>query len=142
MSRSTDKYVEKYVSDKMPARVKKALAEAQFSLYYGSGGGGMGWVKASKIVEEWWDKHMRDDLAVDDGGNVSTEHEFKRWLEQIADERYKEATQEAIDQDYEEDEVHPYASREAENYADGAMETTTVYDSGDVKRLILGKDWP
>lgn len=152
MPSSTDKDIEKYVHDLMPKKVKKALADAKYDLYYGpSGGGGMGWVKASKIVEDWWDENMGDDLVVDDAGNVSTKHDFDRFVEQLYDEREKDALQEAVDEgigDDEEDEYdadeakEKYAKQEAQNYADGTIETSTEYDSRDVRRLVLGKDWP
>jgi hypothetical protein len=151
MSRSTDKDIEKYVHDLMPKRVKKALADAKFSLYHGPGsGGGMGYGKASEIVEDWWSENMGDDLVVDDGGNVSTKHDFDRYLNQISDERYNEALQEAIDEgigdeeEYESDADEAkikYAKGEAQNYVDGTLETSTIYDSRDVRRLVLGKDW-
>lgn len=152
MSRSTDKDVEKYVQELMPKKVKTALADAKYDLYYGPGsGGGMGFVKASEIVERWWSEHMGDDLVVDDGGNVVPKYMFDRYVEQSSDEREKEALQEAIDEgigDDEEDEDDAdeakvkYAKREAQNYAESSYETATVYDSGRVKRMILGKDWP
>lgn len=140
---SVDRDVLEYVKKKMPKRVQKALADAKYELFYGpSGGGGAGWVKSSKIVEDWWDENMRDDLVVDDGGNVTTKHNFDRYLNQLRDERHKEAKQEAIDEDYEEDDIEPYADREAESYADSAIETSTLYEEHDVKKLVLGKDWP
>jgi hypothetical protein len=152
MSRSTDKDVEKYVHELMPKRVQKALANAKYDLYYGPGsGGGMGFVKASEIVESWWDEHMSDDLVVDDGGNVVRKYMFDRYVEQSFDEREKEALQEAIDEgigDDEEDEWDrdeakvKYAKQEAKNYTDSSYETATIYDSNRVKRMILGKDWP
>ena len=152
MSRSTDEDVRDYVAKKMPTRVKKALADAKWDLYYGpGGGGGMGWVKASKIVEEWWDSHMSDDLVIDDAGNVSTKHDWNRFLRQSFDEREKEALQEAIDQgvgddaedEWEADEAKErYARAEAESYVAGSEETATLYDERDVRRLVLGKDWP
>lgn len=152
MSRSTDEDVAAYVREKMPARVRKALADAKYDLYYGpSGGGGMGWEKASKIVEEWWDRNMRDDLVVDDAGNVSTKHDFDRYLRQIYDERQKEAFQEAIDQGLDDSEetwtvegteADRYAEREARSYVESTEEITTHYDESDVRRLVLGKEWP
>jgi hypothetical protein len=154
MSRSTDGDVERYVREKMSARVRKALADAKYDLYYGpGGGGGMGWEKASKIVEEWWDRNMSDDLVVDDAGNVSTKHDFDRYLDQMADEREKEALQEAIDEGIESEEAEwidgtyqtpaeAQARREAQYYVDGETERSTVYDERDVRRLVLGKDWP
>lgn len=151
MSRSTDKDIEKFVFERMPAKVKKALADAKFDLYYGPSGGGMGFVKGSEIVERWWDQHMNDDLVVEDVGHVSTKHDFDRFIEQIYDEREKEALQEAIDEgvgDDEEDEWDrdeaktKYAQRQAQSYADAVSEDATIYDSSDVKRVILGKDWP
>jgi hypothetical protein len=152
MSRSTDKDIEAYVNGLMPKKVKKALADAKYDLYYGPGsGGGMGFEKASRIVEEWWDENMQDDLIVDDGGNVSTKHDFNRFVDQIFNEREKEALQEAIDQgigddeEYEEDAdeaKEKYAKQEAQNYVDSAHETSTHYDERDVRRIVLGKDWP
>lgn len=152
MSRSTDEDVAAYVREKMPARVRKALADAKYDLYYGpSGGGGMGWEKASKIVEEWWDENMRDDLVVDDAGNVSTKYDFDRYLRQIYDERQKEAFQEAIDQGLDDSEetwtiegteADRYAEREARNYVESTEEVMTHYDDSDVRRLVLGKEWP
>ena len=152
MSRSTDKDIEKFVYERMPAKVRKALHDAKFELYHGpSGGGGMGWVKASEIVESWFDQYMNSDLVVDDGGNVSTDYDFDKYVDQIYEEREKEALQEAIDEGIGDDEKDEwdrdeakmkYAQAEAERYADGARETTTAYDSSDVRRMILGKDWP
>jgi hypothetical protein len=152
MSRSTDKDIEKYVFEQMPAKVKKALADAKYDLFYGpSGGGGMGFVKASEIVERWWDEHMNDDLVVDDGGNVVRKYMFDRYVEQSSDEREKEALQEAIDEGIGDDEEGEwdrdeakvkYAKQEAQNYADSSYETATVYDSNRVKRMIFGKGWP
>lgn len=154
MSRSTDENVVAYVREKMPKRVREALADAKYDLYYGpGGGGGMGWVKASKIVEEWWDEEMRDDLVVDDAGNVSTKHDFDRYLDQVADEREREALQEAIDEGIESEEAEwidgtyqtpaeAQAKREAQSYVDGETERAMVYDERDVRRLVLGKDWP
>jgi len=154
MSSSTDRDVVAFVEKKMPARVKKALADAKFSLHYGpSGGGGMGWSKASKIVEDWLDANMHDDLVVDDGGNVSAQHSYTRYLEQLFDEQEKEALQEAIDEGYETDErewidgryqtpAEAEAARRAQAYVDGANEQSVLYEERDVRRLILGKDWP
>ncbi len=154
MSRSTDKDIETYVAGLMPARVKKALAKAKFNLYYGAADPGEDigetWGKNSRIVEDWLDENL-DDLVVDDGGNVSTKHDFDRFVDQLYDEREKEALQEAIDEgvgDDEEDDDDAdeakikYAKQQAQNYADGAHETSTLYDSGDVRRIILGRDWP
>ena len=155
MSRSTDEDVVAYVREKMPERVRKALADAKWNLYYGASDPDedieMTWTEASKIVEDWWDDHMRDDLIVDDAGNVSTQHDFSRWLHRLYKEREEEALQEAIDQgigDMEEDEWEAtearekYAKQEAASYADSAQEEATLYHERDVRRLVLGKDWP
>lgn len=153
MSRSSDKALVEYVKKKMPARVKKALADAQFDLHYGPGaGGGMGWVKASKIVEEWWDENIGD-LVVDDGDNVLSKHDFDRAVESAADDYEKEALQQAIDEGFPTEEqewidgryqteAEAEASRQAQNYANDEIERATLYDERDVKRLVLGKDWP
>lgn len=143
MSRSTDKDIEKFVFEQMPTKVKKALADAKYDLYYGpSGGGGMGFVKASEIVERWWDEYMNDDLVVDDGGNVSTSYDFDKYVKQLGDERFTEAFQEAIDDGDEGMFADTRASEEATSYIESEYERATVYDSSDVRRLILGKDWP
>lgn len=154
MSRSTDNDINTYIRDLMPERVRKALAKAKFNLHYGAEDPDEDieetWDKNSKIVEDWLDENL-DDYVVDDGGNVSTKRDFDRFVDQIYDEREKEALQEAVDQgigDDEEDEDDAdeaklkYAKQEAQNYADGAHETATSYDSSDVRRIILGKDWP
>src|SRR5208337_4335279 len=116
MSKSTDKDIEKYVLSMMPKNVKKALADAKYDLHYGpSGGGGrMGYVKASKIVNDWWRDNMNDDLVVDDGGNVSTEHEFEHFVRESVKELYKEgkaqALKEGLDDDEERDTEYGYVS--------------------------------
>jgi hypothetical protein len=154
MSRSTDDAIETYIRDLMPKKVKKALAKAKFNLYYGAEDPDEDieetWETNSKIVEDWLDENLND-FVVDDAGNVSTKHDFDRFVEQLYDEREKDALQEAVDQgigDDEEDEWEAdearekYAKEEAQNYADGAIESSTFYDSSDVKGMILGSDWP
>jgi hypothetical protein len=137
----------------MPKKVKKALAKAKFNLYYGAEDPGEDigetWETNSRIVEDWFDENV-EDLVVDDADNISTKHDFDRFVEQLYDEREKEALQEAIDEgigddeeEWEADEAkEKYAKKEAQNYVDGAMETSTFYDSRQVKRIVLGRDWP
>ena len=153
MSKETDKAIEAYVAEKMPKTVKKALADAKYDLHYGpSGGGGMGWVKASKIVNDWWDRNMRSDLVVDDGGNVSTKHEWEKFVERTAKDRYKEARRELAKEGVDDEEEQgteygrvtrlEYDALQTADYETQAMnETATVYDERDVKRLALGRDW-
>lgn len=154
MSRSTDEAVTEYISSQMPARVKKALAKAKFNLFYGAAepGEDIGgtWGKSSRIVEEWMDEHS-DDLVVDDAGNVSTRHEFDKWLRQVGDEEEERALQEAIDEGLDNTdeswsvdgtEAERQARRAAHAYVDSELERSTAYDSSDVRRLVLGKDWP
>lgn len=152
MSKETDKAVESYVATKMPKPVKKALADAKYDLHYGPGGGGMGWVKASKIVNEWWDRNMRSDLIVDDGGNVSTEHDWKKFVERIAKDRYKTARKElkaeGVDDEESQHTEYGYVTRleyeslqSADSETQSMNETATRYDASDVRRLVLGRDW-
>ena len=154
MSKSTDKDIEKYVLSMMPKNVKKALSDAKYDLHYGpSGGGGrMGYVKASKIVNDWWRDDMNDDLVVDDGGNVSTEHEYKRFVEKSAKELYKEAKAEALKEGVDDEEERhteygyvteaEYNARQSAHYGEESMnETATHYDNRDVKHIVLGSGW-
>jgi hypothetical protein len=152
MSKSTDESIREYVKDKMPKKVREALAAALWDLHYGPGGGGaeMGWEEAREIVEDWWDKNMRSDLVVDDAGNVSTSHDWDKWLRQLYDDEEERALQEAIDEgvgDDEEDEwerdeaKEKYAKKAAQAYAESENENATMYDFRDVKRLVLGRDW-
>jgi hypothetical protein len=142
MSKSTDKDIEKYVSELMPKKVKKALADAQFDLFHGpGGGGGMGWVKASKIVEDWWSENMRDDLVVDDGGNVTSLYDYEKLADKESKDRYKEALKEGKAEGLDEDEIENFALREAEYYRESFNEVATMVDALHVKRMILGRDW-
>lgn len=155
MSKSTDQSIKEYVTEKMPKRVKEALKKALWNLHYGAADPnediGKTWEKNSGIVEEWFDTKMNDDLVVDDAGNVSTGHDFDRYLEQLYDEREKEALQEAIDEgigDDEEDEwsadeaKEKYAKQQAEAWAESEQENSTRYDASDAKVLVLGREWP
>jgi len=152
MSKSQDKDVERYVFEQMPAKVKKALAVAQHELYSGPSGSGMGYVKASKIVEDWWNENMRDDLVVDDGGNVSTQREFEKWVEKTALERYKEALKELKAEGVDDNEERhteygyvtelKYQAMQSADYETQALnESGTLYDARQVRNLILGRDW-
>jgi len=155
MSKSTDQTIREYVGAKMPARVKKAFEKAKWNLFYGAAepGEDIGatWAKNSEIVEDWFDTKMNDDLVVDDAGNVSTGHDFDRWLEQLYDEREKEALQEAIDEgigDDEEDEwdrdeaKEKYAKEQATAFAEAEQENATRYEASYVRELVLGREWP
>jgi hypothetical protein len=148
MSKSTDKDIEKYVADLMPPKVKKALRIAQESLYSGEGD----WVKNSKIVNDWWNENMRADLVVDDGGNVSTEYEWDRFVEKAVKEMYKEAKKQAlaegIDDEEEQSTEYGYvteaeyaAQQSADHEGQNMNEVATRYNARDVKRLVLGRDW-
>lgn len=154
MSKSTDKDIEKYVLSMMPKNVKKALGDAQFDLHHGPSGGGrrMGYVQASKIVNDWWRNDMSDDLVVDDGGNVSTEYEFKRFVEKSVKALYKEAKAEALKEGVDDEEERhteygyvteaEYAAKQSADFAEqSATETATAYSNRDVKRIVLGSDW-
>lgn len=151
---SFDKDITSYVLSMMPKTVKKALADAQHDLYYGpsSGKGRMGWVQASKIVHDWWRDNMSDDLVVDDGGNVSTEYEYKKFVRQSVKELYKEgkaqALKEGLDDDEERDTEYgycseaEYAAKQSADFGEQSMnETSTLYSNRDVKALVLGRDF-
>jgi hypothetical protein len=155
MSKSTNASIEAYVAEKMPKRVKEALSKAMWNLHHGAADPnediGATWEKNSGIVEDWFNTRMNDDLVVDDAGNVSTGSDFERYLEQLYDEREKEALQEAIDEgigDDEEDESdadeakEKYAEQQARAWAESEQENSTRYDASYVKRLVLGRDWP
>lgn len=140
MSKS-DKHIEEYVRELMPKKVKVALLDAQNDLYYGPGSGGMGWVKASKIVEDWWSENMRDDLVLDDGGNVVTLYEFEKAADQEIKDRYKEALKESRERGDDDEEAENYATNEAEYYRESFSETVKLYHASSVKRIVLGRDW-
>ena len=154
MSKETDKAIEAYVAAEMPKRVKKALADAKYDLHYGpSGGGGMGWTKASKIVNDWWSEHMGSDLVVDDGGNVSTQHDWDKFVERAAKDAYKQGLAqgkaEGVDDNEQSHTEYGYvtereygALQSADFETKGMNENATVYDSRQVKRLVLGSEWP
>jgi hypothetical protein len=136
MSKMTDKAVIDYVQSEMPLKVRKAANAALDDLFSGPGGmtgRGMSYGKATGIVSKWWDANMRVSLIVDDGGNVSTEYEFKRWLRTITEERYEDALKES-------DGDEEYAEREAAHEEESAYETSIKYESSDVARLIFGSD--
>jgi hypothetical protein len=144
--KDSDKAVEKYVYDLMPKKVQKALAVAVNDVYYGPTGAGGGFIKNAKIVRNWWDENMGEDLIVDDGGNVSTKHDYDRFLEQIGKERHKEAFDEYIEEHVSEDEdedletpAERYADQEAQNYVDAAQENTMLYSNRDVQRLVASE---
>jgi len=152
MSRENDKAIVAYVMGEMPKRVKKALEDAKFDLHYGPGAGGMGWVKASKIVNDWWSENMHGDLVVDDGGNVSTEHDWEKFVEEAAKRMYKEALAQGkaddVDDEEERDTEYGYVTereynaRQSADFEEQALnENATRYDAHDVRRLVLGSEW-
>jgi len=152
MSRENDKAIVAYVVGEMPKRVKKALEDAKFDLHYGPGAGGMGWVKASKIVNDWWSENMHGDLVVDDGGNVSTEHDWEKFVEEAAKRMYKEALAQGkaddVDDEEERDTEYGYVTereynaRQSADFEEQALnENATRYDAHDVRRLVLGSEW-
>jgi len=151
MSKMTDQAIEAYVKAKMPKTVQKALADAKYDLHYGPSGGGMGFVKASRIINEWWDRNMRHDLVVDDGGNVSTKHDWDKFVERSAKQAYKDAfkwgTERGTDNKEQRHTEYGYvtereydALQSADAETNSMNENATIYDAGDVKRLILGRD--
>jgi hypothetical protein len=154
MSKSTDKDIEKYVLSMMPKNVKKALSDAQYDLHYGPGGSGrrMGYVQASKIVNDWWRSEMNDDLVVDDGGNVSTEHEFKRFVQESVKKLYKEGKAQALKEGLDDDEERnteygyvseaEYAAKQSADFGEqGLIETATVYSNRAIKHIVFGSEW-
>jgi hypothetical protein len=136
MSKMTDDAVLGYMKREMPLKVRKAANAALDDLFSGPGGmtgRGMSYVKATGIVSKWWDENMRVSLIVDDGGNVSTQYEFKRWVRTIVNERYEDALKES-------DGDEEYAEREAAYAEESAYETTTKYEPLDVAHLIFGSE--
>jgi hypoxanthine phosphoribosyltransferase len=154
MSKSTDKAIDTYVRDQMPEKVRKALSHALYELWYGPSGEGMGFVKAAKIVNDWWSTNMRSDLVVDeDSDSVSTQHYWDKWVEKTALERYKEARKElkteGVDDEEERNTEYGYvteleyqAMQSADFETQSLNENAIRYDSRDVKHIVLGSEWP
>lgn len=137
MSKSIEKYLEKYVYDLMPKRVRHALDVARESLYSGQGN----WVKNQKIVEDWWNENMRDDFVVDDGGNVSTLREYENFADEECVVRYKEALKEAKKDGLEDDEAEDFARKEQGYYRDSFSEAAVLYGARAVRHIVLGREW-
>jgi hypothetical protein len=159
MSKKTnDKAVENYIFDLMPKKVKEAREAALHNLYYGASEPdediGMTWATSSKIVEDWWDDNGPFELVVDDAGNVSSKHDFDKWIESLAKERYEAAMEEAESDpaaagiDTEDDtyqverQIEQYAEKQAQIEADVNQENSFLYENRDVRKLILTGDWP
>jgi hypothetical protein len=160
MSRKTnDKAVENYIFEMMPKDVQEAREAALHNLYYGASEPdediGMTWATASKIVEDWWDENGRFELVVDDAGGVSDKHEFDKWIESLAKERYRDAMQEATDDpaaagidideetgEPDERDIERYAEKQAQYEADANQENSVLYEDRDVRKLILTSEWP
>jgi len=153
MSRSTDKDIEKYVRDQMPAKVRKALSHALYELWHGPSGEGMGFIKAAKIVNDWWDENMGGNLVVDDAGNVSTESEWKRFVRQAAKDAYegtkKQAIKDGVDDEEERNTEYGYVTRaeydamQAADFEEQSInEGSTLYEARDVRHVVLGSEWP
>lgn len=159
MSRKTnDKAVENYIFEMMPEDVKEARNAALHNLYYGAAEPdediGMTWATSSKIVNDWWDENGPFELVVDDAGNVSEKHDFDKWIKALAKDRYEAALDEAesdpaaFDIDTEDDaheverQIEQYAEKQAQIEADVNQENSVLYDSRDVRKLILTSEWP
>jgi hypothetical protein len=113
----------------------------------------MGFIKAAKIVETWWNENMGDDLIVDDAGNVSTKYEWDRFVRKSVKNAYEEAKKQAIkdgvDDEEERNTEYGYVTRagyDAMQSADfeekSINENSTLYKSRDVRGVVLGREWP
>jgi hypothetical protein len=137
----------------MPAKVRKALSHALYELWHGPSGEGMGFVKAAKIVNDWWGENMGSDLVIDDAGNVSTKHEWDRFVSKAVKETFKEAKKLAIEEGLDDEEARhteygyvteaDYTASQTADFEEQSLnEDATIYDARDVRHVVLGSEWP